>query len=149
GAAAGVFAVVGGKIVHLVLGAKYGGEGGRGLGHLVAYLSLWMVGWVAVAVAFPLVFVSGRQPSPLPLATAGFLVCIPLGLGLRALWGLAGIAIAIGLATLAISSGLLYLIAPKALAIAALGLGRLALAVGGAAALAFGGLALALSPVAA
>ncbi|HZS25103.1 MAG TPA: hypothetical protein VFA30_08980 [Gaiellaceae bacterium] len=149
GAAAGVFAVVGGKIVHFVLGAKYGGQVGRELGHLVAYLSPWMVGWVAFAVAFPLVFVSGRKQTLIPLAAGGFLLCIPLGLGLRALWGLQGIAIAIGLSTLAISSGLLYLISPRALAIAAVGLGRLAIAVGGTAALAFGGLALALSPVAA
>jgi hypothetical protein len=80
-------------------------------------------------------------------AALGFLSCIPLGLGLRALWGLPGIAIAVGLSTLLIALGLLRAIASRSLAIAAVGLARLALAVGGAAALAFGGLALALSPV--
>src|SRR5207249_4512638 len=43
GAAAGVFALVGGQIVHVVLGDEYGGKVGRDLGHLVAYLSPWMV----------------------------------------------------------------------------------------------------------
>lgn len=149
GAAAGVFALVGGRIVGFVLGAAYGGQVGRELGHLVAYLSVWMIAWVGFAVTFPLVFVAGRKRSLVPLAALGFLVCIPLGLGLRGLWGLPGIAIAVGLATLVVVLGLLGTIGVRALAIAAVGLGRLALAVGGSAALTFGGLSVALSPVAA
>jgi hypothetical protein len=93
------------------------------------------------------VFVAGRKRSLVPLALLGFLVCIPLGLGLRALWGLPGIAIAVGLATLVIALGLLQVIGREALVLATVGLGRLALAIGGAAALAFGGLSVALSPV--
>ena len=147
GAAAGVFALVGGRIVGFVLGDAYQGQVGRQLGHLVVYLSPWMVAWVGFVVTFPLVFVAGRRRTLLPLAALGFLSCIPLGLGLRALWGLPGIAIAVGLSTLLIALGLLRAIASRSLAIAAVGLARLALAVGGAAALAFGGLALALSPV--
>ena len=146
GAAAGVFALVGGKIVGFILGNAYHGQVGRQLGHLVVYLSPWMVAWVGFVVTFPLVFVAGRRRTLLPLAASGFLVCIPLGLGLRALWGLPGIALAVGLATLVIALGLMHAIAPRSLAIAVVGLGRLALAVGGTAALAFGGLALALSP---
>src|SRR5205823_3791719 len=46
GAAAGVFALVGGRIVQFVLGDAYKGEVGRQLGHLVVYLSPWMVAWV-------------------------------------------------------------------------------------------------------
>jgi hypothetical protein len=149
GAAAGVFALVGGKIVGFVLGDAYRGQVGRQLGHLVVYLSPWMVAWVGFAVTFPLVFVAGRRRTLVPLGALGFLICIPLGLGLRSLWGLPGIAIAVGLATLVIALGLMHAIAPRSLAIAVVGLGRLALAVGGAAALAFGGLALALSPWAA
>jgi hypothetical protein len=149
GAAAGVFSLVGGKIVGLVLGDAYRGEVGRELGHLIAYLSPWMVGWVGFAVTYPLVFVAGRRRLLVPLALVGFLVCIPLGLGLRGVWGLPGIAIAVGLATLVIALGLLSAISPRALVIAAVGLGRLALAIGATAALAFGGLSLALPPVAA
>src|SRR5439155_6068155 len=127
GAAAGVFAIVGGRIVQFVLGDQYKGEVGRELGHLVVYLSPWMVGWVGFAVTFPLVFVAGRRKTLLPLALLGFAICIPFGLGLRSLWGLPGIAIAIGISTLMIALGLMAAISTRALAIAVLGLARLAL----------------------
>src|SRR3954471_23843414 len=149
GAAGGVFALVGGRIVQFVLGDAYKGQVGRELGHLVVYLSPWMIAWVGFAVTFPLVFVAGRRKTLLPLALLGFVICIPVGLGLRSLWGLPGIAIAIGISTLVIALGLMAAISTRALAIAVLGLARLALAVGGAAALTFGGLALALADLAA
>src|SRR5207244_8782413 len=79
----------------------------------------------------------------------GFVICIPLGLALRAAWRLPGIAIAVGISTLVIALGLMRAISPRTITIAVAGLARLALAVGGAAVLAFGGLSLALSPVAA
>ena len=147
GAAAGVFALVGGRIVRFVLGSDYSGEVGRELGHLVAYLSPWMVGWVGFAVTFPLVFVAGRRKLLVPLAFAAFLLDIPLGLGLRAAWGLSGVAIGIGVTAVGVSLGLMAAVSPRAFAVAAVGLARLALAVGGASALAFGGLALAFSPI--
>ena len=147
GAAAGVFALVGGRIVQFVLGDAYGGRVGRELGHLVAYLSPWMVAWVGFAVTFPLVFVAGRRKVLVPLALLGFGVCIPLGLGLRRAWGLPGVAIAVGLATLVIALGLMAGLSRRTLAIAAVGLGRLALVVAAASALAFGGLSLLLSPL--
>ena len=146
GAAAGVFALVGGGIVQFILGDHYGGKVGRELGHLVAYLSPWMLAWVAFAVTFPLVFVAGKRRTLLPLGLLGFLICIPLGIGLRAAWGLPGIAIAIGISTLVVALGLMRAISPRTLAIAVVGLARLGLAVGGAAALSFGGLSLLLSP---
>src|SRR6266446_5185918 len=149
GAAAGVFALVGGRIVQFVLGNAYKGQVGRDLGHLVVYLSPWMIAWVGFAVTFPLVFVAGKRKTLVPLAALGFVICIPLGLALRAAWGLPGLAIALGISTLVIALGLMRAISPRTLAIAAAGLARLALAVGGAAVLAFGGLSLALSPTAA
>jgi hypothetical protein len=149
GAAAGVFALVGGRIMGVLLGGAYGGGVGRQLGHLVVYLALWMLAWVGFAVAFPLVFVAGRQRLLVPLAVAGFLACVPIGLGFRAVAGLDGIAIAIGLATMLITAGLLWMLSPQTLEIAAVGLARLALAVGAATALAFGALSLTLSPIAA
>jgi hypothetical protein len=106
-----------------------------------------MIGWVGFAVTFPLVFVAGRRTLLVPLAVVGFAVCIPIGLGLRAVWGLPGVAIAIGIATLVIALGLMAAVSTRALAIAALGLARLALVIGAASALAFGGLSLALDPI--
>jgi hypothetical protein len=103
-----------------------------------------MVAWVGFAVTFPLVFVAGRRRALLPLAAFGFLLCIPLGLGLRAAWGLPGIAIAVGLATLVMTLGLMAALSWRSFAIAAVGLARLSLVLGAAAALTFGGLALAL-----
>ena len=147
GGAAGVFALVGGRIVGLVLGDKYTGAVGREIGQLVVYLSPWMVAWVGFAVTFPLVFVAGRRRLLLPLALGGFGLCIPLGLGLRALWGLPGIAIAVGISTLAVALGLMAAVSMRSLVIAAYGLARLALLVGAASALAFGGLSLALDPI--
>jgi hypothetical protein len=149
GAMAGVFALVGGRIVGGVLGNAYGGDVGRELGHLVVYLALWMLAWVSFAVAFPLVFVADKRWTLIPLATFGFLVCIPVGLALRSLWGLPGLAIALGVSTLLIAGGLLATLSVRTLAIAAAGLARLALAVGASSAIAFGGLSLLLSPLAA
>jgi len=147
GAAAGVFALVGGRIVGVVLGDAYGGGVGRELGHLVVYLALWMLAWVGFAVTFPLVFVAEKRWTLIPLAVVGFVVCIPIGLGLRALWGLPGLAIALGVSTFVIAAGLMATLSLRTLAIAALGMARLALAVGASVALAFGGLSLLLSPV--
>jgi peptidoglycan biosynthesis protein MviN/MurJ (putative lipid II flippase) len=147
GAAAGVFALVGGRIVGIVLGDAYGGDVGRELGHLVVYLALWMLAWVGFAVTFPLVFVAEKRWTLVPLAATGFVLCIPIGLALRSVWGLPGLAIALGISTSVIAAGLLATLSPRTLVIATQGLARLALAVGGATALAFGALSLALSPV--
>lgn len=147
GAAAGVFALVGGRIVELVLGTAYGGNVGTQLGRLVVWLSLWMLAWVSFALAFPLVFVATRQRVLVPLALAGVVVFIPVGLAFRAAWGLDGIAAALGVAVLVLALGLIWSLSPRTLALASLGLARLGLAVGAAVALAFGGLAAALSPV--
>jgi hypothetical protein len=147
GGAAGVFALVGGPIVGAVLGNAYGGGVGRELGHLVVYLALWMLAWVGFAVTFPLVFVAEKRWTLLPLAGAGFVLCIPIGLGLRAAWGLPGLAIALGISTFVIAAGLMATLSIRTLQIAALGLARLALAVGASTALAFGGLSLLLSPL--
>jgi len=107
-----------------------------------------MLAWVGFAVTFPLVFVADKRWTLLPLAVLGFGICIPLGLGLRALWGQPGLAIAVGLSPSS-SGGLMATIGWRTLAIAADGLARLALAVGAATAFAFGAPSLALSPVAA
>ena len=149
GAATGVFALVGGKIVHLALGEHYGGRVGRDLGLLVVYLAPWMIAWVGFVVTFPLVFVAQRRRLLVPVALLALVVMIPAGLALRSLWGLPGIAIAVGLATTAIALGLMAAIGRQTLVAGAVGLARVGLALGTAALVAFGGLALVLSPLAA
>jgi len=111
------------------------------------YLAPWMLAWVAFAVAYPLVFVAGRQRYVVPVAVAGFLSCFPFGFALRAAFGLPGIAIALGLATLVTAGGLLWALSAQTLVAVLLPLARLALVLGGAVALAFGGLALAVPPI--
>src|SRR5439155_26618260 len=76
GAAAGVFALVGGRIVQFVLGDAYGGRVGRDLGHLVVYLSPWMIAWIGFVVTFPLVFVADRRRWLFPIAAVGFAASI-------------------------------------------------------------------------
>jgi hypothetical protein len=147
GAAAGIFALVGGRIVHVVLGDAYRGRVGRDLGHLVVYLAPWMIAWIGFVAVFPLVFVADRRRWLVPLAAVGFGSSIPLGLVFRGIWGLPGIAIAVGIATLVIALGLMAAVSLQALEIAALGLARLSLALGAAAALAFGALSLALPAI--
>jgi hypothetical protein len=147
GAAAGIFALVGGRIVHIILGDQYGGHVGRDLGLLVVYLSPWMIAWVGFVVTYPLVFVADRKRLLVPVALAGPIAMIPLGLGLRAAWGMPGIAIALGLSTLVIALGLMWAIARQTLEIALLGIARLSLALGAASAFAFGALSLVVSPI--
>lgn len=147
GAAAGVFALAGGRIVHFVLGDQYGGRVGRDLGLLVVYLSPWMVAWVGFVVTFPLVFVARRRTWLMPIALVTVVAMVLLGLGLRELWGMRGIAVALGIATVVAACGLMWAVDRRTLAIAATGVARLSLLIGAASALAFGGLALVLAPV--
>jgi hypothetical protein len=90
--AAGVLALAGERVGRLVLGSSYGGSTGAELGHLVAYLSPWMVATVALSVAFPLLFVLGRTRWLPLLAVVAFAVNIPVEWAGRAAFGLAGIA---------------------------------------------------------
>ena len=107
GAAAGVFALVGGRIVQFVLGNAYKGQVGRELGHLVVYLSPWMVAWVGFAVTFPLVFVAGQAEGARAARGARVRRVHPARARLARGVGPPGIAIAIGLATLVIALGLM------------------------------------------
>lgn len=147
GAAAGIFALVGGRLVELVLGSAYGGNVGTGVGRLVVWLAPWMLAWVSFALTFPLVFVAGRRQVVLPCAIAAVAVFVPVGLAFRSAWGLDGIAAALGVSTFVIGFGLMWSLSSRTLALASFGLTRLGLAVGAAAALAFGGVALALAPI--
>jgi hypothetical protein len=144
GAAAGAFALVGGKIVSVLLGDQY-----ADVGRLVAELAPWMVAFAAYSVVFPLVFVVRVHRWLFPVALSTFALDVVLGLGLRSLAGMTGIAIGLALATFAVVGGLMLGISPRMARSATIGLARQAVLVGGSAAVAFGVPALLFGPWAA
>jgi hypothetical protein len=147
GAAAGLVALVGGRVVTAVLGDAYSGDVGAELGRLVVYLSPWMVANAAFSITYPLLFVMHRTRLLIPLALAAVAVDIPISIQARAWWGLTGVTVALGVSTLLLVLGLMASLAPRMLVLSFVGLGRLSLLVGAATALAFGGASLVLSAV--
>jgi O-antigen/teichoic acid export membrane protein len=147
GAASGLVALVGGRVVTAALGDAFSGHVGDELGRLVVFLSPWMVASAAFSITYPLLFVMHRTKLLIPLALAGLLVDIPISIAGRSLWGLTGVTVALGVSTLLLVLGLMASLAPRMLFLTAVGLGRLSLLVGAATALAFGGASLVLSAV--
>jgi hypothetical protein len=137
-AAAGVFAIVGGRIIGGLLGSAYTGDVGRELGRLVVWLTPWMIVTVAFTVAYPLLFVVGRGRGLVPLAVATLLVQVPLAWGLREVWGLDGIALALGLTTGLALIGVLAELSLRMLQLTLGGVLRAALSLGALAAATFG-----------
>jgi hypothetical protein len=147
GAAAGLVALVGGRIVTALLGHAYAGDVGAELGRLVVYLSPWMVANAAFSIMYPLMFVMHRTRLLIPLAAAGIALDIPISILGRSLWGLTGVTFALGAATLLLVLGLMASVSWRMLTLSVVGLARLSLLVGAATALAFGGASLLLSAV--
>ena len=137
-AAAGVFALAGGKVVGSVLGGAYGGEVGRELGRLVAYLAPWMVVTVAYTLTFPLLFVLERSRGLVGIAVGGLVLSVPIILAGRELGELAGIALALAASTAIVLAALLVSVSRGALRRTASELGRLAMQVAALALAAFG-----------
>jgi hypothetical protein len=142
GAAAGLVALLGGRVVTAVLGDAFSGDVGEELGRLVVFLSPWMVANAAFLITYPLVFVMHRTRLLIPLALAGIAVDIPISIVCRSLWGLTGVTVALGVSTLIVVLGLMAALSPRMLVLTVVGLGRLSILVGAATALAFGGASL-------
>ena len=107
GAAAGAFAVAGGKLVGSILGESYGGDVGADVSRLVVALSPWMVASIGVSVTFPLAFVAGRTRR-LPWIAMGVLALqVPLAWAGASLFDLDGLAIALAFSTLVVLVALL------------------------------------------
>lgn len=138
-AAAGVFAIVGGRVVGWVLGDAFTGGAGREVGHLVAYLAPWMVTAVAYTVVFPLLFVVRRERVLVPLAVAGLVVHAAVTYGLREAFGMPGIAVSLAVSTLLVVAVLLHALSPRMLVLTAFGLARAVAVVGALAAASFVG----------
>jgi hypothetical protein len=142
GAAAGLVALLGGRVVTAVLGPAFSGNVGDELGRLVVFLSPWMIGNAAFLITYPLLFVMHRTRLLIPLALAGLVIDVPISIVCRSLWGLTGVTVALGVTTLLVVLGLMASLAPRMLWLTVNGLGRLSLLVGAATALAFGGASL-------
>jgi O-antigen/teichoic acid export membrane protein len=147
GAATGLVALVGGRVVTAALGDAYAGHVGDQLGRLVVYLSPWMVAWAAFSITYPLLFVMHRTRLLVPIAVGGVLVDIPISIAGRAWWGLSGVTFAMGISMGLIVLGLMAALSPRTLSLAVVGLLRLSALVGAATALAFGGASLLLAAV--
>ena len=124
GAATGVFALVGGDIVHLVLGSAFAGDVGEEVGNLVIFLAPWMVAQVAFSVTFPILFVLERPQILFPLSVGALVAHIFVTVGLRELWGLEGLAIALAVTTLGVIVVLMASVSKRMLRLAAVGLAR-------------------------
>ena len=147
GAATGLVALVGGRVVTAALGDAYAGKVGDQLGRLVVYLAPWMVAWAAFSITYPLLFVMHRTRFLIPIAVAGVLVDIPISIAGRAWWGLTGVTFAMGVSMTLIVLGLMAALSRRTLMLALAGLLRLSVLVGAATALAFGGASLLLDAV--
>jgi O-antigen/teichoic acid export membrane protein len=147
GAAAGLVALIGGRVVTALLGHAYAGSVGDELGRLVVFLAPWMIANAAFSITYPLMFVMHRTRWLLPIAVGALFVDIPISIAARSLWGLTGVTVALGIAMFLLVLSLMASLSLRMLALSALGLARLSLLVGAATALAFGGASLVLSAV--
>lgn len=130
GAAAGVFALVGGRVVEFVLGSAYSGNVGTDLGHLVIYLSPWVVAAVAFWVTFPLLFVLETPRRLLLLAAVALAVDIGLSFALRAVLELKGLVLALGVSTFLVVGALMAFVSIRMLELTMKGIVKTTLLVG-------------------
>jgi hypothetical protein len=124
--------------VGFVLGDAYTGHVGRDLGHLIVYLSPWIVAAVAFSVVFPLLFVLERPRVLVPIAVVALAVDVPLSLGLRAALELRGLVLALALTTLLVVIALTAAVSMRMLVLTAFGLAKTSLLVAALTVAAFG-----------
>ena len=147
-AAAGVFALVGDRIVQAALGAAYAGEAGGQIGRLIVLLGPWMAASIGVTITFPMLFVAGRERRLPLLAGAALVLHVLVTWVAVEAFELDGAAVGLTVSTLAVLVTLLLLLSPQVLRAATRGLARGAAVTGGLALAAFAAAA-ALLPAAA
>ena len=137
-AAAGVFALVGDRIIHAALGPEYEGKAGNEIGSLIVLLGPWMAASIGVTITFPMLFVAGRDRRLPLLAVAALAFHVVATWILVSLFDLDGAAVALTVSTLAVLVALLLLLSPEVLSQGARGLLLGAAVTGGLALAAFG-----------
>lgn len=113
---AGVFAVSGEAMLRVALGGAFEGEPGLEAGRLVLYLAPWMFASAAVAVVFPLLFISGNTRLLPAIALGTLVVHVPIDFAGRELGKLAGICLALALTTTGVLATMLLLLSRATLA---------------------------------
>jgi O-antigen/teichoic acid export membrane protein len=108
GAACGVFALAGGDVVESVLGGAYGGEVGAELGRLIVLLAPWILASVAISLAFPLAFVTGRTRALPWIGLTALVLQVPLAWLGSELLDLDGLALALACTTILVCGALLW-----------------------------------------
>src|SRR5215210_1683271 len=98
GAAAGLVALVGGRVVTALLGDAYAGDVGEELGRLVVYLSPWMIASAAFSITYPLMFVMHRTRLLIPLVL-GLMATLSVRMLVLSVLGLARLSLLVGAAT--------------------------------------------------
>jgi O-antigen/teichoic acid export membrane protein len=137
-AAAGVFALVGDRIIHAALGPAYRGEAGNEIGGLIVLLGPWMAASIGVTITFPMLFVAGRDRRLPLLAVAALVFHLVVTWVAVSLFELDGAAVALTVSTFAVLVALLLLLSPQVLSQGARGLLFGAAVTGGLALAAFG-----------
>jgi hypothetical protein len=137
-AGVGVFALVGARLVHGVLGESFGGDVAHDLGRLVVWTAPWMLVSTALTLTYPLLFVLEPPRVLVGLALALPLLHVPVAWALSEWLELRGLALALALSTGLALAVLMSALSARAAAIVGAGVARLALVEVGAGALAFG-----------
>jgi hypothetical protein len=137
-AGVGVFALVGARVVHAVLGESFGGDVAHDLGRLVVWTAPWMLVSIALTLTYPLLFVMEPPRVLVGLALALPLVHVPIAWALSEWLELRGLVLALAASTALALTALMSALSLRAAAIVAAGVARLALVEVGAGALAFG-----------
>jgi len=137
-AAAGVFALVGDRIVHAALGPAYEGDPGGEIGRLIVLLGPWMAVSIGVTITFPMLFVAARERRLPLLAVAALVLHVAVTWVAVEAFELDGAAVALTVSTLAVLVALLLLLSPEVLAAGSRGLALGAVVTGGLALAAFG-----------
>jgi hypothetical protein len=108
GAACGVLALAGGDVVQSILGDAYGGAVGAELGRLIVLLAPWILASVAISLAFPLVFVTGRTRALPWIGLVALVLQVPLAWLGAELFELDGLAVSLAVTTLLVCGALLW-----------------------------------------
>jgi peptidoglycan biosynthesis protein MviN/MurJ (putative lipid II flippase) len=145
--AAGVFALAGERVISGLLGPSYSGRVGSELGHLVVYLSPWMIASIGVSVTLPLLFVAGKRKWLPFLAVGALIINIPIEWAGKELFGLTGVAVGLAVTTVLVLGALLAALSLETLVRVGAGLSLPTLLMGALAAISFLAAARLLDPV--